>query len=50
MREVVTAKGSRFVLCELSKTSPAYPKYPQQPTVGCEGFTQKKAVTDEKEA
>jgi hypothetical protein len=50
MREVVTAKGSRFLLCELSKTSPAYPKYPQQPIVCCEGFTLKKVVTDEKEA
>ena len=27
MREVTTPKGSRFLLCELSKTNPAYAKY-----------------------
>ena len=37
MREVVTPKGSRFLLCQLSKTDPAYPKYPPQPVVRCEG-------------
>jgi hypothetical protein len=50
MREVITPKASRFLLCELSKTNPAYPKYPAQPMIRCEGFRQKKAVTDEKEA
>ena len=49
MREVITPKASRFLLCQLSKTTPAYPKYPPQPIVRCEGFTQKKAVTDERE-
>jgi hypothetical protein len=50
MREVITPKASRFLLCQLSKTSAAYPKYPPQPIVRCEGFMQRKAVTDEKEA
>jgi hypothetical protein len=50
MREVTSAKGSRFLLCQLSKTNPAFPKYPPQPVVRCEGFTQNKAVTDEKGA
>jgi len=27
MREIVTPKGSRFLLCQLSKSDPAYPKY-----------------------
>jgi hypothetical protein len=50
MREVITPKASRFLLCQLSKTNLAYPKYPPQPIVRCEGFMQNTAVTDEKEA
>ncbi len=38
MREVVTPKGSRFLLCRLSQTDPAYPKYPPQPVVRCAGY------------
>ena len=38
MREVVTPKGSRFLLCQLSQTDPAFPKYPPQPVVRCDGF------------
>ena len=33
VREVITPKGSRFLLCRLSKADPAYPKYPPQPVV-----------------
>jgi hypothetical protein len=40
MREVVTPKGSRFLLCQLSITNPAYPKYPPQPIVRCKGYQQ----------
>jgi hypothetical protein len=38
MREVVTPKGSRFLLCQLSQTDPDYPKYPPQPVVWCDGY------------
>ena len=38
MREVITPKGSRFLLCQLSTTDPAYPKYPPQPVVRCDGY------------
>ena len=38
MREVVTPKGSRFLLCQLSQTDPDYPKYPAQPVVRCDGY------------
>jgi hypothetical protein len=38
MREVNTAKGSRFLLCRLSATQPEFPKYPRQPVVRCEGY------------
>lgn len=40
MREVKTAR-SRFVLCERSKSEPAYPKYPPQPVVRCLGHEPK---------
>jgi hypothetical protein len=45
VREVVTPQGSRFLLCQLSKTDPAYPKYPPQPVVRCDGY-QKKEQTE----
>ena len=48
-RAVVTPRGSRFLLCELSRSNPAYPKYPPQPVRGCEGFTPKEDVDDERE-
>jgi len=38
VREVVTPKGSRFLLCRLSHTDPAFPKYPRLPVLRCEGF------------
>jgi hypothetical protein len=41
MREVVTPKGSRFFLCQLSITNPVYPKYPPQPIARCHGYQTK---------
>ena len=41
MREVVTPKGLRFLLCQMSKSDPAFPKYPPQPVVRCDGYQQK---------
>ena len=38
MREVVTPKGSRFLLCQLSVANPDYRKYPPQPVVRCDGY------------
>jgi hypothetical protein len=38
MREVITPKESRFFLCQLSRTDPAFPKYPPQPVVRCDGY------------
>ena len=37
VREVRTAR-SGFLLCELSLTDAAYPKYPHQPVVRCDGY------------
>jgi hypothetical protein len=41
VREVLTPKGSRFLLCQLSQTDPDYPKYPPQPVVRCDGYQTK---------
>ncbi len=40
-REIVSGKGSRFLLCEKSKTDPRFAKYPRQPVVHCHGFEKK---------
>ena len=40
MREVMTVR-SRFLLCQLSQTNPAYAKYPPQPVVRCQGYEEK---------
>ncbi len=47
MREVVTPKGSRFLLCQLSRMNPAYPKYPPQPVGRCDGHRPR--VTNEED-
>ncbi|MGQ0813615.1 MAG: hypothetical protein ACT4O1_04040 [Gemmatimonadota bacterium] len=31
-------RGSRFLLCELSKTDPRFPKYPPLPVLRCAGY------------
>ena len=41
MREVITPKGSRFLLGQLSQTDPDYPKYPAQPVGRCDGYRNK---------
>jgi hypothetical protein len=38
LREVLTPKGSRFLLCRRSETDAAFPKYPPQPVVQCRGY------------
>jgi len=37
-REIVNDRGSRFVLCERSKTEPAFPRYPRLPVIACKGY------------
>jgi len=46
LQEVNTPKGSRFLLCRLSKSDPAYPKYPPQPIVRCDGYREKEKIED----
>jgi hypothetical protein len=41
MREIITPKGSGFLLCQLSQFNRDYPKYPSQPVVRCDGYQKK---------
>ncbi len=43
VREIRTAR-SVFLLCELSFTNAAYPKYPPQPVVRCDGCRKNEQV------
>ncbi|WLD13374.1 hypothetical protein [Planctellipticum variicoloris] len=38
LREVLSGKGSRFLLCGLSLTDRRLVKYPPQPVVVCAGY------------
>jgi hypothetical protein len=38
LREIVSGKGSRFLLCRLAQDDARFPKYPPQPVVECEGY------------
>lgn len=38
VRVVRSGKGSTFYMCELSKTDPAFPKYPRIPVLRCRGY------------
>jgi hypothetical protein len=40
-KEIVSGKGSRFLLCEKSQTDQGFPKYPTQPVIRCHGFVEK---------
>ncbi|MBA2240522.1 MAG: hypothetical protein H0W09_04665 [Solirubrobacterales bacterium] len=37
-RLVDNTRGSRFSLCERSRTEPDYPKYPRVPVRSCRGW------------
>jgi hypothetical protein len=37
-RLVKNTRGSRFSLCERSKTQPEFPKYPRVPVLECRGY------------
>jgi len=38
VRIVRSAKGSTFLLCDLSKRDPRWSRYPAQPRMECAGF------------
>jgi len=37
-RIVASRRGSRFVLCELSRSDPRFARYPRLPVLACAGF------------
>jgi len=37
-RRIESARGSKFWLCELSKTDSRFPKYPRLPMLNCAGY------------
>lgn len=37
-KEVISGKGSRFLLCQKSLEDRRFAKYPPQPVVDCEAF------------
>lgn len=42
VRRMTSDRGSRFYLCELSKTDSRFPKYPRLPVLSCAGYESKK--------
>jgi hypothetical protein len=41
-KEIISGKGSRFLLCEKSQSDDRFPKYPTQPMIRCRGFIETK--------
>jgi hypothetical protein len=39
-RNIKSARGSLFVLCQLSSSDPRFPKYPRLPVFSCDGYAQ----------
>ena len=37
-KEIVSDRGSVFIQCLLSRTDPAFPKYPRLPVLSCSGY------------
>jgi hypothetical protein len=37
-RPIQTRRGSSFVLCDLSRMDPRFPRYPVLPVIACAGF------------
>lgn len=40
MKEIISGRGSRFLLCQLSQQDRRYPKYPPQPVIRCTGYVE----------
>jgi len=45
-RIVETARGSRFLLCDLSRTDPRFPRYPNLPVLRCAGYESRIDASD----
>ena len=46
VRTIRSAKGSRFLLCELARARPELPKYPPQPVLRCAAFEAPASAVD----
>jgi hypothetical protein len=46
LREVVSGRGSRFLLCLLSQSDKRFPKYPPQPVLKCGGYERRSSDHD----
>jgi hypothetical protein len=44
MRQVISGKGSRFLLCELSRVDVRFVKYPSQPVLKCLGYIDRESL------
>ena len=42
-RTVTSGRGSRFLLCERSRTDARYARYPRLPVIRCPGYEQRDA-------
>ena len=40
-RTISSAKGSQFLLCQLSQSDPTFPRYPRLPVLRCAGYKPK---------
>jgi hypothetical protein len=40
-RRLESARGSIFILCNLSFSDPRFPKYPRLPVLSCDGYRRK---------
>ena len=38
-RLIESAKGSQFLLCQLSQSDPSFSKYPRLPILACAGYS-----------
>ncbi len=45
VRVITSDRGSRFIMCELSKTDPRFRRYPALPVVACEGYERRESGT-----
>jgi GNAT superfamily N-acetyltransferase len=44
VQRIDSARGSRFYLCERSRTDPSYPRYPRLPVRACAGYVELKTA------
>lgn len=47
VREITSARGSRFLLCQKSLKDERFAKYPPQPVIRCAGFEPLPAANDQ---